>query len=68
MATELVNQWLQKANDADCAQLTPYSVQTRYPNCIEILESEAKSAVLLAKKIYEFVEQKIAGTKGDGDV
>lgn len=45
---------------SDCAKLTPYSVQTRYPNNIEILESEAKSAIASAKKIYDFVEAKIA--------
>ena len=44
---------------SDCARLTPYSVQTRYPNNIEILESEAKSALVLAKKVYDFVENKI---------
>ena len=43
----------------DCARLTPYSVQTRYPNKIEILESEAKSALALSKKIYDFVEKKV---------
>ena len=44
---------------SDCARLTPYSVQTRYPNNIEILESEAKAALVLAKKVYDFVENKI---------
>ena len=44
---------------SDCAQLTPYSVQTRYPNNIEILESEAKAALVLAKRIYDFVSDKI---------
>ena len=48
---------------ADCARLTPYSVQTRYPNNIEILESEAKAALVLAKKIYDFTENKVLKTK-----
>ena len=45
---------------SDCARLTPCSVQTRYPNSIEILESEAQSALALAKKIYDFVSRKIS--------
>lgn len=44
---------------ADCARLTPYSVQTRYPNNIEILESEAKSALVLSKRVYDFVKSKM---------
>lgn len=43
----------------DCALLTPYSVQTRYPNTIEILETDAKAAARSAKKIYDFVESRI---------
>ena len=44
---------------SDCASLTPYSVQTRYPNNIEILESEAKMALMLAKRVYDFVSERI---------
>ena len=47
---------------SDCARLTPYSVQTRYPNNIEIFESEAKAALIMAKKVYDFVADKIFGT------
>ena len=44
---------------SDCARLTPYSVQTRYPNNIEILESEAKTAIQLSKKNFDFAESHI---------
>lgn len=44
---------------SDCAVLTPYSVQTRYPNNIQILESEAKTALALSKRIYDFVKENV---------
>ena len=44
---------------SDCSRLTPYSVQTRYPNCIDILEEEAKAAITTAKRVFDFVYGKI---------
>ena len=45
---------------SECARLTPYSVQTRYPNCIDILEEEANAALRMTKQIYDFVVAKIS--------
>ena len=44
---------------SECARLTAYSVQTRYPNCIDILEEEARDALIQSKRIYDFVEKTI---------
>ena len=42
-----------------CSFLTPYSVQTRYPSAIEIIDEDAKVAITHAKKIFEFVKEKV---------
>jgi len=42
-----------------CTMLTPYSVITRYPNSIELLESEADIAIQYAAKIYNLSASQI---------
>lgn len=43
----------------DCGILTPYSTQTRYPSTMQILESDAKTAIKMAKKILDFAQEKV---------
>jgi HEPN domain-containing protein len=38
----------------DCLDITPYAVQTRYPNNIEIEEAETQSALRKTAKIFDF--------------
>ncbi len=70
MQFELVKQWLVKSEDdyisatvlmkkVQPPQIEIACYHSRYPNNIDILESEAESALVLAKKIYDFVEHKI---------
>lgn len=42
-----------------CSDLTPYSITTRYPNEIEIMESEAVIALKQSKEVFNFVVSKI---------
>lgn len=48
----------------ECVTLTDYYVPTRYPDIaqfVDFTEVKAKEAYLLAKKIIEFIEQKLDG-------
>lgn len=38
-----------------CANLTPYGVQVRYPNNIELTEDDMKLAIIDANIIYNFI-------------
>ncbi len=42
-----------------CINLTPYSVQPRYPFEIEILDRDMKQAIIDAEHVMSFVSQKI---------
>ena len=44
----------------DCAMLTPYATQTRYPGNREFTETETTSALRKAKQILEFCANLIA--------
>jgi len=43
----------------ECGRLNYYSVQPRYPDVIEILESDMQLAISDMERIVEFVENKI---------
>lgn len=47
-----------------CAELTPYGVQTRYPSHEELIEQDMKDALRQCQEICEFVERSI--TLGEG--
>lgn len=38
----------------DCSDLTPYAIHTRYPNEIELTDSETGIAISKATKIFDF--------------
>jgi HEPN domain-containing protein len=38
----------------DCLDITPYAVQTRYPNDIELVETETQLALRKAARIFDF--------------
>ena len=42
-----------------CGILSPYSTQTRYPNTMQVSESDARAAIKMAKKILNFTQTKI---------
>jgi HEPN domain-containing protein len=42
-----------------CARLTPYGVETRYPNELAVDEKIAEQAVVMAQKVYDFCSSKI---------
>jgi HEPN domain-containing protein len=44
---------------APCSDLTPYGVEARYPNELEIDEQNAKTALMKAGEIYSFCFAKI---------
>jgi HEPN domain-containing protein len=50
---EIVNTEFEEIMD-DCSDLTPYAVQTRYPNEIEITECETTIALSKSKNVFEF--------------
>lgn len=39
-----------------CAELTPYGVQTRYPSHEELIEQDMKDALRQCQEVCEFVE------------
>jgi len=43
----------------NCARLTPYGVETRYPNELAVDEKITEQAVLMAQKVYDFCSAKI---------
>ncbi len=43
----------------ECILLSPYGVNVRYPNTIEVEESDMRKAITDAEKILAFVENKI---------
>ena len=47
-----------------CARLTPYGVETRYPNELAVDEIIAEQAVSMAQKVYDFCTVKITGQTG----
>lgn len=49
----------------DCSDLTPYSVQTRYPNDLEFTENETNNALKKAKNIFVFVKELIPKLKDE---
>lgn len=57
---------LSESNDSDfskisqeCILLSPYGVNVRYPNTIEVEESDMKKALAYAEKVLAFVEGKV---------
>lgn len=46
----------------ECMQLNPFSVITRYPSELELLESDANAAIEAACKVGNFVKGKINDT------
>ncbi len=48
-----------KALESECARLSPYGVQSRYPFAIEIEETDMHVALADAKKIMSFVKSTI---------
>ena len=42
-----------------CARLTPYGVETRYPNELAVDEIIAEEAVVMAQKVYDFCASRI---------
>ena len=42
-----------------CARLTPYGVETRYPNELAVDEKITEQAVIMAQKVYDFCLSKI---------
>jgi HEPN domain-containing protein len=42
-----------------CARLTPYGVETRYPNELAVDDNIAEQALILAQKAYDFCVSKI---------
>jgi HEPN domain-containing protein len=46
----------------DCSILTPYVTQARYPNTVEITETETESALRRAERIVHFCTSRIIFT------
>jgi HEPN domain-containing protein len=42
-----------------CARLTPYGVETRYPNELAVDDKIAEQALIFAQKVYDFCMSKI---------
>ena len=64
---ELCNLCIEQDNDYSsikeyCARLTPYGVETRYPNELAVDEINTEQAVAMAKKVYDFCTVKIPHT------
>ena len=62
---ELCNLCIEQDNDFSaikeyCARLTPYGVETRYPNELAVDEIITEQAVAMAKKVYDFCTVKIS--------
>ena len=65
---ELCNLCIEQDNDFSaikelCARLTPYGVETRYPNELAVDEIITEQAVVMAKKVYDFCTVKISYDK-----
>ncbi len=46
----------------DCIMLNPYSIITRYPSELELIDDDADSAIESAKRIKEYVMKDIHGS------
>lgn len=44
----------------ECSNLTPYGVQVRYPNNVEIIEEDMRGAIKDIQKIREFILTKLS--------
>ena len=61
---ELCNLCIEQDNECSaikeyCARLTPYGVETRYPNELAVDDKIAEQAVVMAQKVYDFFLSKI---------
>ena len=61
---ELCNLCIEQDNEffaikEKCARLTPYGVETRYPNELAVDEKITEQAVVMAQKVYDFCSSKI---------
>ncbi|MCL2446542.1 MAG: HEPN domain-containing protein [Oscillospiraceae bacterium] len=54
-----------EVNLIDCARLTPYATQARYPENEEITEEEALVAVQAAQRVVDFCATKIMQNEGN---
>ena len=65
---ELCNLCIEQDNEfsiikESCARLTPYGVETRYPNELDVDDKIAEQALMLAQKVYDFCVSKIPDNK-----
>ena len=65
---DLCNLCIEKDSDYSaikeyCARLTPYGVETRYPNELAVDDKITEQAVVMAQKVYNFCLSKIPSKK-----
>lgn len=51
----LIDESFKELADA-CIVLTPYGVQVRYPEQLEVIEADMKQAIVMAQKVMDFVK------------